>query len=724
MTENLQEQSSKKKSKGNGKQQINDRLKSTTKQLKNLKLNNGFKGFRSIGLKLFLIIFASIVLCVSTVGVVSYQKAKSLLETNVSEASVQTIKQVSFSVDTVLRSYVDLSFQIILDSIITDAMQQHITSDDIFDKLEANRKVTERLSQYTINNSIIKHIALIPVIESATPLISSTSTTSSVADKPAEQYYSEPWYEGAIAKSGAIFWVEPQANGILTSSPYESVALTRLARNMNNSELSFVVVMELDKVRLFEAASKVDFGEGSDVVILNSKQQFAYSQNSELYGTEPNVILPEVSEETDNLAVKGNNGKNYLAVFQNLSIHDDWTVIGTIPVERLAEQAAPISGITVIICIIAALIAVLIGVYVVKNIGGPLKQLSSQMEKGAKGDLTVRASIKQRSDEIGTLSISFDEMMAQISSLATQTTYSAAEVLKTAAELADASNKTAIAAKEIAIATDEIAGGSTSLAMESERGSDLTNRIYDQMEQVNQYAVQMTDSAIKVDEASQQGTDYMRELIDKTVTTEQMTRSMVEKVNALQDSTKSIVKILDVLNSITQQTNILSLNATIEAARAGAAGKGFMVVADEIRQLADQSRSSIGVVAQITEKISAEIEETVDVLTKAYPLFQEQIGSVKEANQLFLSVQTQMDSFKNNMQLVTESFDEVNKSQVILKDSINNVSAVAEESSATSEEVASLSTEQLSISENLVQLSDQLQKLSNGLKDSLSKFKL
>src|SRR5690606_20387099 len=130
------------------------------------------------------------------------------------------------------------------------------------------------------------------------------------------------------------------------------------------------------------------------------------------------------------------------------------------------------------------------------------------------------------------------------------------------------------------------------------------------------------------------------------------------------------------------------LNATIEAARAGAAGKGFMVVADEIRQLADQSRSSIGVVAQITEKISSEIVETVDVLTKAYPLFQEQIGSVKEANQLFLSVQVQMDSFKNNMQLVTESFDEVSKSQEVLRDSINNVSAVAEQSSATSEEVA------------------------------------
>jgi len=346
------------------------------------------------------------------------------------------------------------------------------------------------------------------------------------------------------------------------------------------------------------------------------------------------------------------------------------------------------------------------------------------MQKGAKGNLTVRSSLRHRKDEIGDLSDNFNEMMQQISHLASQTTYSAAEVLKTASELTNASQKTAVAAKEIAIATDEIANGASSLAIEAEKGTDLTSSINEQMMQVNEYNIHMTQSAVEVEHASLQGTAHMGVLIEKTGTTEQMTREMVNKVTALKESTLSIVKILDVLNNVTKQTNILSLNATIEAARAGAAGRGFMVVADEIRQLADQSKQSIEVVGQITAKISSEIEDTVNVMLEAYPIFQEQIESVKEANQLFITVQAQMDQFKHNLLQVTDSIEVLNQSQTTLNDSMNNVSAVAQQSSATSEEVASLSTEQLSISQNLVNLSTTLESVSNTLKDSLSKFKI
>lgn len=710
------------KSKAEGK--LSSLVSSTKSQLGDIKLNKNINIFQSIGARLLVIIFVSIVVCVSIVGTTSYQKAKGLLESNVSDASMQTVIQVGNSIDTVLKSYVDLSFQIMFDKTVMSAMDTLITSDQIFDQLEANRLVSERLTNSTVNNNTIKNIALIPVKSEVKPIINGAS--SSLNQKDAEEYRKAAWFTAAQEAGGSVVWIEPQADGILSPDSYESVALARLSRNLNDAERSYIIVIEFNINQFFDAAATVNFGEGSEVVVMNNNQKFAFTQNAERYGAEPNVVIQEATTDltSGNKTVVGADGKSYLAVFQTLKGYDDWRILTTIPIERLAEQAAPISQITIIISIIAGIIAIAIGIFVMRNVGAPLAQLSRQMEKGAKGDLTVRASVRVRRDEIGTLSQSFDEMMEQISSLATQTTYSAAEVLKTASQLTDTSSKTAIAAKEIAVATDEIAGGATSLAVEAERGTDLTNKINEQMEQVNHYAEQMSHSAHEVEHASQQGLSHMSELIEKTASTEQMTRAMVDKVNALQDSTKSIVKILDVLNSITKQTNILSLNATIEAARAGAAGKGFMVVADEIRQLADQSRSSIEVVAKITEQISTEIVETVAVLTEAYPLFQEQIGSVKEANQLFLSVQAQMENFKNNMNLVTDSFDELNKSQEVLSDSMNSVSAVAEQSSATSEEVASLSTEQLSISQSLVQLSEQLQQVSNSLKDSLSQFKI
>ncbi|MNI34003.1 Methyl-accepting chemotaxis protein McpC [compost metagenome] len=378
---------------------------------------------------------------------------------------------------------------------------------------------------------------------------------------------------------------------------------------------------------------------------------------------------------------------------------------------------------TLIVALIAAVIAVLVGWFVARMIGQPLIHLRNLMQQGAQGKLTVRANYNSK-DEIGQLGQSFDVMMKQITNLVLQTSHSAKEVLETATELTHSSKTTATAAREIAVATDEISNGAAGLATESEKGNELTYHISEQMKQVIEANLEMGTAAADVQSSSEQGIHYMTELIGKTNLTEEMMRSMVEKVDRLKDSTNSIRKILDVLNNISKQTNILSLNATIEAARAGAAGKGFMVVADEIRKLADQSKQSIEIVGQITETIRLEISETVKVLSQATPIFQEQIQSVKEADAIFKQVTTHMGGFILQLSTVSDSISTLEQSQVILSDAMTNVSAVAEESLATSEEVASLSSEQLSISDGLVKLSDKLGQLSNSLQVTLSQFEV
>lgn len=700
--------------------QFKESLKNQKKLLENIQITNPA---RSIGSKLLIIFFISIVCCVLAVGLISYSMTKGLIQKNVSEASAQTIKQVSENIDTVMGSYVDTSFQLMFDATITNQANILFTSKDTFGVLQANREISDKLSNFLLGNTIIRNIAIIPVSGGASPFVAGAITSTS---KSLEELQATEWFQATVSGGGTANWIHPQAEGILEANPYETIALARVVKNFSDDSKSYVILLEFFANNLFEIIKTVDFGEGSKVFIVNNDNDFVFTLNSELYGEESDIVIPtETSEELEGSRnVIDADNKDYLAVYKTIDVFDNWRLIGAIPVENLASQAAPIRNLTIITVIVAAIIAIGVGMFVVMLVGKPLVHLSNLMQKGAMGNLTVRSSLRHRKDEIGELSDNFNEMMQQISHLASQTTYSAAEVLKTAVELTDASQKTAVAAKEIAVATDEIANGATSLAVEAEKGTDLTANINEQMVQVNEYNVTMTQSAEEVETASLQGTAHMGLLIEKTGATEQMTREMVDKVTALKESTLSIVKILDVLNNVTKQTNILSLNATIEAARAGAAGKGFMVVADEIRQLADQSKQSIEVVGQITAQISTEIEETVTVMLEAYPIFQEQIESVKEANQLFLTVQAQMDHFKQNLVQVTDSIGVLNQSQSTLNDSMNNVSAVAQQSSATSEEVASLSTEQLSISQNLVQLSTTLESVSNGLKDSLSKFKI
>lgn len=685
--------------------------------VKDLKLTNLIY---SVGFKLFSIIFVSIIACVVTVGLLAYGEAKKLVERNMSDASFQTINQVANNLDVVYKTYADTSLQIIVDKDVNSLLDELAEAKDEYTRLQTMRQLSDKLNSYIIGNVSITSAALIPVNDGGQLITAGASGIAAVSS-----IIESEWFQQTVEMDGRINWIEPQTSGLVTQGGFTTVGAGRLIKNSHAPEKSYVLLMEIPIGNLIDNYSDVDLGKGSELDIVNSEGNYVISKDPSLIGSPASVTLPSGPDEDDrgSLKMKKSDGAEVLTVYKTFK-NMDWKLVGTIPVEELVEDAKVILTLTQITAAIAILLAIAIGVLVIYMIARPLAGLRNLMLDGARGNLTIRSTMRKRRDEIGQLGDSFNGMMTQIEALAVQTTYSAADVLSTATELTEASKKTAIAAQEIAVATEEIANGATSLAVEAEKGSDLTGNITSQIKNVIEENQEMVRSAGDVEKASEQGTTYMNILIEKTGMTEEMTRSMVEKVDALKESTGSIVKILDVLNNLMKQTNILSLNATIEAARAGAAGKGFMVVADEIRKLADQSRHSIEIVAQITEKIQHEIDETVQVLSDAYPLFKEQISSVKEANQIFLSVQGQMTQFVERLELVTGSIHELDQSQVALADAMTNVSAVAEESSATSEEVASLSSEQLSISDSLVRLSDKLDSVSRGLKDSLSKFKI
>lgn len=465
-------------------------------------------------------------------------------------------------------------------------------------------------------------------------------------------------------------------------------------------------------------------GEGAILQLIAPDNKVVASTIADRTGKDTDLgFIKELKEKSGSMNTEytmDGNSTNMLASYSTMDT-SDWKLIGMVPTSILVKDAKGILTLTLWMALIDAAIAILIGIWMVRMIARPMGKLKDLMQEGAKGNLKVRTPYSSQ-DEIGQLSAAFNLMMEQITKLVEQTNRSAQEVLDTASELSSASKKTAVSASEIAVATEEIAGGASSLATEAERGNELTDNISRQMESVVNANEQMGDSARHVEKSSQTGTQHLNQLMTKTQKTEEMIGALVNKVDSLKESTSSVLKVLDVMQNITKQTNILSLNATIEAARAGTAGRGFMVVANEVRQLAEQSRQSIDMVGDITDKIMTEMNETVDQLSAAYPLFKEQMDAVKDTNVIFASVQQQMGAFVESLSMVTGSIGELNQSQGTLSEAMSNVSAVAEQSSATSQEVASLSSEQQNISNQLVNLSAKLENVSTELKDTLSRF--
>lgn len=683
---------------------------------------NGVRGIRlqnpvkSVGMKLFVIFFVCIVALVLAVGMFSYSESKSIIEEKIAGETKKTIMLVSDKLETSLKLYEDLSMQMLTDQDFMRSLQTYNDPNiSAYDKLVLNKAITDKMTSFVTGKNDISSVSLIPLSGGK-----SISANGSVSQ--AENPQQSEWFQQILKADGAAVWLQTKPKGYFSATE-PSFALGRVLKSMNTGSKEFVLLFEI-KVNMMNASLKtLSIGTNRPVVILDNDSKLVRAANNEQIGQPFDVTL-SVSDMEASLDNPGSISKNgMLTVYKKMRV-TGWTVAAAAPITELVQETSKIRNVTIIMVVVAMLVAIVAGFIVVRMIGQPLIKLRNLMQDGARGNLTVRTDIDTRRDEIGELGASFNQMMGQITKLVEQTTHSAAEVLRTSGELLGASKQTASSAREIAIATEEIANGASSLAIEAEKGNGLTFEIGQQVRQVIHANEEMAQAAFEVEKVSEQGTAYMSELINKTNATEQMIRSMADKVNRLKESTSSIRKILDMLNNITKQTNILSLNATIEAARAGAAGKGFMVVADEIRKLAEQSKQSIDVVGQITETIQKEMDDTVKALSDAYPVFKEQIVSVKEADLIFAQVKRQMGGLTERLADVTNSIQRLEASQLTLTEAMSSVSAVSEESSATSEEVASLSNEQLSISEGLVKQSESLADLSNMLKEALSKFKI
>ncbi|WP_172249528.1 methyl-accepting chemotaxis protein [Saccharibacillus deserti] len=663
---------------------------------------------KSVGVRLFIIFLVGIVVFVSSLGILSYLKARDTIKENAALANEQTIIQTSEKLDIILQRYMDTSTQIFFNPEIQDAINslQRATSD--FDRLQAYRQINESLSNQVNVTSGLQSVYFLSTDENSEDFFTAGNRVPT-----AEEIRGAAWYSELTGGKATVQWLP-------TDVERASYTLVRQMSTTNGSGIKFVVGLQLDVKTLEEQLKSVKFGEGSHIELVAADGTNVASDVEGSAGQPTTYVFKQDELGEGGKFEAEQFGKTVLAAYNTVET-SGWKLIGTVPVAVLLEGASGILTLIVIFVAGAVLVAIFIGIWMVRMIARPLGHLKGLMQEGATGNLSVRTDYRSK-DEIGELSVAFNQMMDRITDLVRRTTDTAQQVLDTAGELEQASQQTAASAREIAIATEEIANGASSLAQEAEKSTELTERIGDRMEKVVSANREMDVSAREVQTASQEGTVHLDKLLSQTGSTENMVRSLVTRVDALKESTASVMKVLDVMQNITKQTNILSLNATIEAARAGAAGQGFMVVAGEIRQLASRSRESIDMVGEITDNIQSEMDETVRTLSAVYPMFQEQVHSVKQTSGIFDSVQEQMQQFSGKLDGVTASIGELGSAQKIMAEAMTSVSAVAEQSSATSQEVASLSSEQQNVGVRLVELSAKLSNASNELKDSISKF--
>lgn len=673
---------------------------------------------KSVGFKLFIILFCTIVLLSSVLGLTSYFAAKAIITDEVAAASSQSIVQAADKLDFLFAEYEALSRQFAVDSVLkADIETVNNTGAGTVAKTAAEERIRRKLDSVKGSDERLLGIRLV-----AKSLVDAESYKSTgISGVRSDEGILDRIKQIDEGKGNPV-WFPSRTKGFFDAYNESSLTMGRLLRNIQHPEAEYYMLIEVKGKALTDVLSNLHIGQGGEIRILDPAGNIAYGADDALLG-KPSYIKTKMQQseaKEQSFTTDDEKGSPQLVVYQPLAT-TEWTLLGYAPLSDFTKSADRLLYITLSVVLAAALIAILIGYILVRLIGRPLGKLARLMEEGEQGNLQVRTNFKGQ-DEIGRLGQSFNKMMEQISRLAGQSGRSAEAVLSTSEQLVKASAETSSHAREVAAATGEIAKGAALLATEADTSNTNVEIMGGKMNQVAEINRVMDGSAEKVITVSDQGAELMKTLVAQSESTVEMMNLIQDNSAKLRESTTLIRSILTPMIAVNKQTNILALNASIEAVRAGAAGRGFIVIADEIRELANQSNQSIASVSRITEEISGHIENTVKVVGEAAPLFREQISSVRESSIIFEGVRTEMEHFIGFLGQSSASIAELSEFQRQLGESMASVRSVVQQTSASTEEVASMSSQQFIVSEELVELSGKLEGLAEDLKQSLVSF--
>jgi methyl-accepting chemotaxis protein len=323
-----------------------------------------------------------------------------------------------------------------------------------------------------------------------------------------------------------------------------------------------------------------------------------------------------------------------------------------------------------------------------------LKPIAICMNEMAETWRAVIANIKRHSDEM----VLFSE---QLTHIAEQTTKATEQIASTMEDIASNSEQQVKTAQETSASMNDISSGLTQVAVNTQ-----------------QVSMNAGETFVKA-KAGGQSIEKMEEQMRFI---HQHVESLGQVVRGLGERSNEIGQITQVITGIASQTNLLALNAAIEAARAGEQGKGFAVVADEVRKLAEQSAQSAQQISQLIVHIQEETEKAIKSMETVVNEVAQGLHVVQTAGLSFEQIRQSINGVSEQIEQVSAAIQQMTASAQRVAASIDSITAIVEQSSTGSVNISAATEEQMASMEEIVSSASSLSKMAEEMRSLLNKF--
>ena len=534
------------------------------------------------------------------------------------------------------------------------------------------------------------------------------------------------WYKQGISYDNAYFYYydEPyfdENTGKLCSTVIRHVHLK------DGREGVFACDLMMESIQT--ALSKVKFYNTGRVMMVTKKGMILANPTSGLNGK----TLKESKDPLYTQLVSASNRKNgkveivptskgkYYTVTSEIT-GTDWEVIIFAKRADVLHNINEMVRIVAVVAVVALILIAFILVWLLKRyIRKPVEDLTKNIGEIANGDFSIDISANGN-DEIAYMNRSMDGFIGGMRGTIKGLKDVAGKLISDSKTTQDAAESLEKAANEQSVSMDQIRDNIQNMADAvtdvAENATTLAQTVSDLVTSENQVEDVMK-ALVKKANDGQTDMSAVANSMDSIVVS---MNEMDDAVKAVDQAATDITKIVDLIDEISDQTELLSLNASIEAARAGEAGRGFAVVASQIQKLADQSDNSAKQIEKIIDVLIQESEKSVATMEEVKDIIERQSSDVDRTSEAFQAVSDGIESSENGINSIAEKMNSMEEARANVVSTVESLSAIAEENAASTEESSASVSTISNIAGDMKNNSDELKNIANALEQNMQQF--